>query len=165
MSAPTCPSVWYSQSRGKGGEARGPRSLRSSPKAPGQDLGPYHRDKSTVKALAQLTAQEPHAQLCPEGPETHFQGATGSGPLTFLHLLAGRGSSSVSEEVEELGSLSALARKQALGKGGQLSRAHGSGGPTLASGLWAPLHLPPTLRPPDPYTVPFLRSVAHTLAT
>lgn len=36
--------------------------------------------------------------------------------LTFLHLLAGSGSSSASDELEEPGSLSASARKQASEK-------------------------------------------------
>ena len=37
--------------------------------------------------------------------------------LTFLHLLAGSGSSSASDELEEPGSLSASARKQASERG------------------------------------------------
>lgn len=60
----------------------------------------------------------------------------------------------MSDDVEEPGSLSASARKQALGKGEQLSHTHGTGWPTLASGLWgttAPPRLSVHLTPCDPH--------------
>lgn len=121
-------------------------------RAAGVSLSPQQHGQ----AAAQLPSQKPRAQPCPQGAQIPVQGTAGSEPLTFLHLLAGRGSSSVSDEVEEPGSLSPSARKQALGKGEQLSRAHGS--LSGLTGQWALeghcLHFPPTLHPPDPTLCP-----------
>lgn len=65
----------------------------------------------------------------PEQAEAHNEGATGREPRTFLHLLAGRGSSSVSDEVEEPSSLSVPVRKWSLGIGEQVGHIVALGGP------------------------------------
>lgn len=48
--------------------------------------------------------------------ELRLESTPASELLTFLHLLAGSGSSSASDELDEPGSLSASARKQASEK-------------------------------------------------
>lgn len=117
-------------------------------KATGMSPSPQQHGQAPV----QLTSRELWAQPCPQGAQIRVQATAGSEPLTFLHLLAGRGSSSVSDEVEEPGSLSASARKQALGKGEAAeSSPWQSDWPTWLVGSGASL---PALLPNSPSTRP-----------
>lgn len=108
-----------------------------APRLPDRTLGPVTGRAAPRSRLPRAQSSPGPAQLSSWDQRTDLRPpSTGSEPLTFLHLLAGRGSSSVSDEAEEPGSLPASARKQAAGEGGQLRRAQGSRWPTLARGLW-----------------------------
>lgn len=80
----------------------------------------------------------------PQPRRGRAEGAAGSGPRTFLHLLAGSGSSSVSDELEEPGSLSASGRKRALGKQQQVRHLLGPARPPSQQTPGPPPHSPST---------------------
>lgn len=126
----TYPSVQYSQSCVKGMRPEDPGVLMPSSEHSGQDLGATSLGQP-MPQQHRLKVPTPSQRVCMSPPqdqaETHIEGTAGSGPHTFLHLLAGRGSSSVSDEVEELSSFSVPVRKWALGKGMQVRHSCGTG--------------------------------------
>lgn len=160
----------------QGGEARGPRypddqlrAPRTGPWATSLDRPVLQQHGLEVPRLSPSAAhfsEAVHLSLRQGRAEAHVEGTAGSRPRTFLHLLAGRGSSSVSDEVEEPSSLSVPVRKRALGKG-ELVRHLWHWVPSQASGSWV-LHccsLHPILHPPDPRTMPLLRrGISQALA-
>lgn len=135
LSPSTYPSVQYSQSCVKGMRPEDPGVLMPSSEHSGQDLGatspgqPMPQQHGLKVPTPRSSPKAAHfseaVHLSP--PQDQAEGTAGSGPHTFLHLLAGRGSSSVSDEVEEPSSFSVPVRKRALGKGMQVRHICGTG--------------------------------------
>lgn len=139
VSPSTCPSVQYSQSCIKGMRPKDPGVLMPSSEhsgqdpaatSPGQPMPQQHGLKVPTpwpSPRAAHFSEAVHLSSPQDQAETHVAGTAGSRPHTFLHLLAGRGSSSVSDEVEEPSSFSVPVRKRALGKGMQVRHVCGTG--------------------------------------